>query len=81
LPAQCIGYISDVRINDPPHAIIFSNPKIEIKISSITNTLLNGNELTIIFLESINGKRMESSWLLKMESSDLAKRWWTKLSK
>jgi hypothetical protein len=81
LPEKYIGYISDVKADDPPSKIKFEKSKISIPITQLRSFVLNERELHIKVVQSDGARKLEKDWNLRMASPALAKKWYDRLQR
>lgn len=79
LPEKHIGYLSEVKIEEPPEKIDFSKAKITIPIPQMKSVLVLDKELHIKLLQTQASKKVEKDWILRMSTTTLAKKWYDRL--
>jgi hypothetical protein len=76
LPGRHIGYLSEVKLDDPPEKLNFEKAKIVIPITQVKTTVVLEREVHIKLLQAEGSKKFEKDWVLRMSSAGLAKKWY-----
>ncbi len=71
-----IGYLSEVKIDDPLEKLNFEKAKITVPITHVKTAVVLDREVHIKLLQSEGSKKFEKDWVLRMSSMDLAKKWY-----
>lgn len=80
-PGKCIGYISEVKIDEPASKAGFDKPKLTVPISQLKTFVVNERELRIKVTQTDGTRRLEKDWNLRLATPLLAKKWYDRLQR
>ena len=68
-------------MGESPDQINFEKPKTTVLLTNVKSIVLNAPQVSIKFYLIDGNKKSERTWLLRMETEDLAKAWYDLLQR
>lgn len=66
-------------MDQPPERINFEKPKLTVLISDLKSVSVSDKIITLKFIVSENNKKIDKVWVIRAETSILARKWSDKL--